>query len=258
MACTVSAQVFMPPFENAANLAMGGASTAWQQPLNGMTNPAQLANAPKIGVLAYSALPYGIVGWQSHGFQAMKKVQQRSGVALEVLHSGIEGYAEQRLQLSYGRRLSEKLALGANIMGMRVAADEYGSRNAVSFAVGITAQPLPTLQLGAMVQNPIPQKIDTFTIANILKIGAAWQPSEAFVVSVDMSKDLERPVQLRAGIEYRPNATVRLRVGARNAPSRMALGAGFALKNGLRIDFASEWHPVLGLTPAGMVSWVIQ
>jgi len=118
-------QVFMQPFENAANLSMGGATVALDGPINGLTNAAQLGKSPKLGVFAYSALPYSLTGWQSNGFQAIGKLQRRSGVGIEVLHSGIEGYAEQRLQLSYGRQLSEKLSLGGSLLGMRVSANEY-------------------------------------------------------------------------------------------------------------------------------------
>jgi hypothetical protein len=256
-ALTAQAQVFMPAFENTANLAMGGATVGWREPVNGINNPAQLGFAPRLGVLAWSAIPYSIGGWQSHGFQAFTRLPGRSGVGLDILHSGIEGYTEQRFQAGYGRQLSDKLALGGTVMGMRVSADEYGSRTALSFAVGVTAQVLPSVSLGAMVQNPVPQKIDSSTIANLLKIGVAWQPSATFVLSAGVDKDLERPVQLRAGAEYRPNNTIRLRLGVRNAPARMAFGAGFALKNGIRIDFCSEWHPVLGLTPGGMVGWIL-
>jgi hypothetical protein len=255
IALPLRAQVFMTPFENAANLAMGSATVGLQQPINGVTNPAQLAYAPKIGILAYSAVPYSISGWQSHGFQVTKSVQQRSGFSLDILHSGIEGYAEQRAQLSYGRKLSEKFALGGGIQGMRVSADEYGSRSALTFLVGITARVLPRFTIGATIQNPAPQRVAGETIANILKIGGVWQPSDLFLISTEIAKDLERPAQIKAGVEYRPISLVRLRLGVRSYPARTSFGAGFALKNGLHLDFGSEWHPVLGFTPAAMVSW---
>lgn len=48
VACApLQAQVFMSPFENAAYLGMGSAGVALQKPINGTTNPAQLAQSPK-------------------------------------------------------------------------------------------------------------------------------------------------------------------------------------------------------------------
>lgn len=252
---SLSAQVFMQPFDNAANLASGGATVAWDAPVNGFTNPAQLGKAPQVGVFAWSAIPYSIKGWQSHGFQAMSRIQKRSGVGLEILHSGVEGYAEQRFQLSYGRQLSEKVSLGGSVQGMRVSADEYGSANAVTFAVGITARPLPRVLIGAIIQNPAPQKISGQTISNLIRIGTQWRPSEIFAVSAEVSKDIARPVQIKAGMEYRPIDLLYLRAGMRTSPARTAFGAGLALKNGIRIDFGSEWHSVLGFTPAAMIAW---
>ena len=251
------AQVFMRPFDNAANMGLGGATVALSQPENGITNAAQLGNAPRLGVMAWSAVPYGLTGWQSLGFQTLGQLNKKSGIGLEILHSGIEGYREQRLQLMYGRKLGAKFSLGGHLLAMRVSADEYGSRNIVSAAVGITAQPLPQLTLGAMIQNPVPQDINDDIISNLVRIGATWQPSKLFLVTSEIRKDLERPVQLCMGAEYRPVPLFRLRAGMRTYPARTSFGAGLALKNGLRLDFGSEWHPVLGFTPGGMVAWVI-
>ena len=253
----VRAQVFMQPFENAANMAMGGASVAFDGPVNGTTNPAQLGNAPKMGVMAWSALPYGVAGWQSHGFQGMTRIGKTSGVNIGVLHSGIEGYAEQRFQADYGRKLSEKISIGGSFMALRVSADEYGSAMGYTVALGITAVPIPKVTLGAVVQNPFAQKIAGFTTTNLIRFGARWQPSKVFQLAAEVNKDLERPVQMRMGMDYRPVQMVHLRAGMRTNPSRTDFGAGFELKKGPRLDFGAEWHPTLGITPAAMVSWII-
>lgn len=251
------AQVFMQPFENAANMAMGGASVAFDAPVNGITNPAQLGNAPKMGIMAWSALPYGVAGWQSHGFQAMTRLGKASGVNIGALHSGIEGYAEQRFQADYGRKLSEKISIGGSFLAMRVSADEYGNAMGYTVALGITAAPIPKVTLGAVVQNPFAQKVAGFTMANLIRLGARWQPSKVFQLAAEVNKDLERPVQMRIGMEYRPVQMVYLRTGMRTYPSRTDFGAGFEFKKGPRLDFGAEWHPTLGITPAAMVSWII-
>jgi hypothetical protein len=251
----LQAQVFMAPPENAANLALGGAGIAFERPLNGVVNPAQLGQSPKLSALAYSTVPFGISGWQAHGVQLAKGIQKNSGFALDVLHNGIEAYQEQRVQLGYGRKLGNALALGANIQGMRASANEYGNRMGIGFAIGVVARPLPKLQMGAVIQNPVGQKIDGQTVGNILRMGAVWQPSETVALTAEVGKDQSRPAQFRGGVEYRPHATVRLRIGTRTQPARIAAGAGFVLKNKIRLDFATEWHPTLGLTPAAMVGY---
>ncbi len=254
----VMAQVFMQPFENAANMAIGGASVAFEKPENGVTNPAQLGAAPRLGVYAWSAVPYGISGWQSHGFQAMTRIDRSSGVNIGVLHSGIEGYTEQRFQADYGRKLGEKVSLGGSIQAMRVSASEYGNAMGYTFAVGVTALPLPKLTIGASIQNPFSQQIAGSTTANVLRLGAKWQPSDIFLITTEIGKDLERPFQIKAGLEYHPVPVLRLRAGVRTQPSRSSFGAGLVLKNGPRIDFGAEWHPTLGLSPAAMLAWTIK
>lgn len=251
----VSAQVFMQPFENAAFMAAGGANAARQTTDNGLSNPAQLGHASATAVFAWSAIPYSLKGWQSHGAQALFRAQRYGGAAVEVLHSGVEGYAEQRFSIGYGRRLSEKLSLGGSLVAMRVAAGEYGSATAFTFALGVTARPLPQLSIGAVIHNPIPQQLAAYPLSSVLRVGAQWRPSSLFSVSADMDKDLNAPAQLRVGAEYRPISWLFLRAGTRTGPARAAFGAGFVLPGHIRIDTGAEWHSILGLTPALMVSW---
>lgn len=254
---SLQGQVFMQPFENAANMGLGGASVAFDSPDNGMTNPAQLGKSPRLGVFAWSAIPYSIGGWQSHGFQAIKRIDRLSGFSIGVLHSGIEGYAEQRFHADYGRRLGEKVSLGGSLQAMRVSAAEYGSAMGYTFTVGVTAIPIPKLTIGASVQNPFTQKIAGYTTANFLRVGAKWQPSEVFLIATEVGKDLERPFQIKAGVDYHPIPLFCLRAGVRTQPSRTSFGAGLMFKKGPRLDFSAEWHPVLGFSPAAMVAWKI-
>jgi hypothetical protein len=252
---SLSAQVFMRPFDNAAQMGMGGAATAWHNTEHGLANPAQLSQPQKIQLLAWSAIPYGLTDWRSGGAQANFRINDKSGAGIDLVHSGIEGYSEQRIQGHYGRRLGAKFALGGTLQAMRVSANEYGNQQAISFSVGVLAQPLKKVYIGAVVYNPIPQRLGDAQLASGLRIGAAWQPSELFTVVADVDKDIERRAIVRAGVEYRPTTTVFLRAGTRTGASRMTFGGGFRFKNGIALDFGSEWHNQLGFTPSVMLSW---
>jgi hypothetical protein len=252
---SAGAQVFMRPFDNAANLALGGAALATPNLENGLTHAAQLGQSPRVGAWAWSAVPYGIGGWQAHGAQVVARVDKRSGAGLTVLHSGIEGYREQRAELHYGRQLGPKWALGGTLQALRVSADEYGSATALTFAVSLLANPLRNVWVAAQVQNPAPQRLGDNTLSNVFRVSAAWQPSRTVLVISELEKKLEGAAQIKAGLEYHPTPLLRLRAGMRTQPTRAAFGAGLRLKNGLALDFGSEWHPTLGLTPAAMLGY---
>jgi len=251
------AQVFMRPSDNAAAMAAGGATVAHTAFSAGITNEAQLGRAEQFGVFAGSAIPYGIAGWKTAHLQGFAKLGKSSGIGLDIAHNGTAAYAEQRFRLQYGRQLSKNFCLGANFGFARAAAPEYGSATAPTFGISLLAQALPKLSIGASVQNPLQAQLADVPLPVVLRIGAGWKPSEVFILLAEMEKDIDRPVQVKAGLEYQPAASVLVvRAGMRaGEAARAAFGLGLRFKSGLSLDVASEWHPTLGLTPAAMVAW---
>ena len=256
LASRASAQVFMRPFDNAAAMALGGATVAQPGLSGGITNDAQLGLGKTLGVYVGSAVPYGTGSWQTAQLQAFHRLGKNSALGLDIAHSGIEVYAEQHFRLLYGRKLGEKFYLGGGAHVLRNTAQEYGSATSATFSVSLLAQALPKVWIGAKVLNPIQQKIGDDVIRSGLRVGATWQVSTLLTLLTEMEKDLERPAQIKGGIEYSPVPALLVRAGVRSGhTARIGFGAGLRLKNGLRLDVGSEWHPTLGLTPAAMVSW---
>lgn len=245
----------MRPFENAASLSLGSATVAYPDLSIGTTNEAQLGLPHQLGFLASSAIPYGISDWQSVQIQGFTNIGSNSGIGIDISHGGTEAYTEQRARLQYGRRLGQKFFLGASLDALRVAQQEYGSANTATFGIGVFAQALPKVWIGARVTNPLQQKLSDEILPTTLKIGASWQASKLFLLLFETEKIIDRAVQIKGGAEYRPVDLVVIRVGTRTNPARISFGAGLRLKNGLKLDVSSEWHPILGVTPAAAISW---
>jgi hypothetical protein len=250
------AQVFMRPFDNAAAMGMGGATISLPSLVNGMANEAQLGLGQKLGVLAGTALPYGISDWQSAHFQAIIGLNKYSGIGLGLYHSGTDLYSEQRLQAAYGRQLGERFHLGAALQLLHNNAFEYGKQTTAVFSLGLLAQALPKLWIAARTFNPMQQKMGEDNLPSIFQVGATWKPTELFSIALETEKNLGVPTQIKMGVEYHPAKAVVIRAGTRSGKTaRMALGLGLKFKSKLQIDMGTEWHPTLGLTPAAMVSW---
>jgi len=256
LSSAVQAQVFMRPFENAAAMGMGGATIANPSLSTALANEAQLGLGERLGFWAGSALPYGVQGWSTAQAQGILGIGKFGGAGLGIEHSGTDIYTEQRYRLAYGRRLAEAFYFGGSADVLRASAQEYGSTTMATFSLSVLARALPTLWIGARIQNPFQQKIGDDLVPTVLRIGASWKPSDLLLMTLETEKDLERKTMIKAGLEYRPTTTLVIRAGMRNNNlARLAFGAGLRLKNNIAIDLASEWHPSLGLTPSAMVSW---
>ncbi len=249
------AQVFMRQPDNAAALAMGGATVALPGVELGIANDAQAVKGEKWGLFASSAMPYELTEWQTLRFQAFAKVTETDAVGFDIHHSGIEVYAEQRFRVRYARRLGERIFLGVNGEMLRVSANEYGSANAFTGGLGFLANPWSTLWIGGQLNNPFQQSLAGSTLPTVFQVGAAWRASAAFVMTGEVEKDLERDAEIKAGFQYRPNELLVFRAGIRSHPGRPAMGAGVRVFDHLFIDTGAEWHTSLGFTPALMVSW---
>lgn len=251
----LSAQVFMRPVDHAASLALGGASVAYPGLEIGLGNDAMAGMRGQSGALAGSAIPYGISGWSTATLQGFLPIGASNGVGAEINISGIPTYREQRYRLLYGRRLAEKVWLGGSVHVLRVAAPEYGNASTATFSLGVLANPVSSVWLGAMVQNPFQQEMAGTVLPAVLRLGAAWCVSATLTMLAEVEKDLDYPSQVKAGVEYRPARPLVLRMGVRTGPGRVCFGAGLRIQRNLEIGTAAEWHPDLGLTPAAMLVW---
>lgn len=253
---SVDAQVFMKPFDNAAAISLGGAVIAYPGLAAGLSNEALSGFGGKAGVYLGSVIPHGISGWQVAQFQGHTRIDENSGVGLEAIHSGVELYREQRFRLMYARRLGNNFYLGGSGGLLRVSAQEYGSANGIAYGIGFLAGVSQNVWIGGNIQNPFPQKIGAEETSGVLRIGAAWKTSEILILMAETEKMLDRPAQIKAGMEYRPVNVLVIRAGLRTgSAARIGFGAGVRLKNGLALDAGSEWHPSLGITPAAMIVW---
>lgn len=250
-----AAQVFMRAFDNSTAMALGGSVVAYPGLGAGLTNDAVPGWGEKAALFLGAAVPYSIGGWQAAHFQGIVGLGANDGLGFEFAHSAIDAYGEQQFRLVYGRRLGEKLLLGGSAQVLRVSAQDYGNTTGFTFGLSLLAEPLPGVWLGARVQNPLQIEIAETAVPTVLRIGAAWQAASTLILLAETEKDLDRPAQIKVGIEYHPVPVLTLRIGMRTEPARLGFGAGIQLKNGLEFDTGAEWHPTLGLTPTAMIVW---
>lgn len=249
------AQTFVALPAPAPALAMGSAGVAGRHFRMGGANDAAPAAAAQYGAYASTALPYGLTGWKTAHALGTAPVGPYSAISVRLAASGVDAYSEQQISAGYARKLHDKLLVGLRASLMRADAREYGNAHAVTGSLGVLACPLPNLWIGSQLDNPLRQTLAGTSLPSVLRIGAAWHPSEGFCIQAEVFKDVERGAEVRTGMHYKPAERFDLRAGMRTNPARPTLGAGLTAMQRVHIDFGAEWHPRLGTTTALMVTW---
>jgi hypothetical protein len=75
-----------------------------------------------------------------------------------------------------------------------------------------------------------------------------YDASDKFLVSAEIEKEEDQPVNVNAGMQYKFLTQLLARIGISSATSSAWLGIGFKLKS-FRLDLTAGYHPQLGITP---------
>lgn len=162
---------------------------------------------------------------------------------------GFDVYNEQKIGLSYSRKLSKKFAIGVQFDYLNTRISEYGSFNGVSFEGGLQAEVLKNLWLGASITNPFRIEVapDEY-LPTQLNLGLSYRFSDKILIATEVQKDFEYPASARVGLDYRIIEPLSIRLGVGTAPIQNSFGVGIHLKN-FTLDFAARYHQILGFTP---------
>jgi hypothetical protein len=178
----------------------------------------------------------------------------KSGVfGLNCYSFGYSGYSENKFGLAFARNLGKKLAVGiqlnyhfTNIRG------DYGSRGIATGEIGILAEPVDNLFIGAHINNVWHTRrtqISDEYLPVVFKIGSAYHFSENLLLCFEFEKDIDKELVFKTGIEFEFIENFYFRSGISSEPKLFSFGPGYKFRN-LKADLAFTKHPVLGYSQA--------
>jgi hypothetical protein len=182
---------------------------------------------------AIAAMPTSLGGW---------------GIAAHYLGSG--EFNESQVGLAYGKKLGQ-VDLGVQFNYAMIRAAGYGSDGAVTVEIGTLWHITEQVHIGMHLFNPSGGKFGKQgqeKMAWVYKTGGGYEISEKLLLSADMIKAEDKPVNVQVGMQYVPDKRFFIRAGMATATTSPFLGAGWAWKN-IRTDITASYHPQLGITP---------
>ncbi len=168
---------------------------------------------------------------------------------------GFKNYNESQLGIAYARSLGRALDIGVkfNYYSFRIPA--YQSSSTVDFEIGAIAHLTDKFNVGFHLYNPVGgslSKTDNEKLSSVYKFGMGYEASENFLVSAEIIKEENLPVNVDAGIQYNFQKQFFVRVGISSDNESPYAGAGLSW-NDIRVDVSASYHPQLGFTPGLMV-----
>ena len=177
----------------------------------------------------------------------------KSGVfGLNYHHFGYSAYKEQKIGLAYAKSFGKSFSTGLQLdyLGTSLG-DNYGSKSAFTFEVGILAKLSYNVTLGAHFFNPINAKFNDYNnekIPSVFKLGINYSFSDNLIVAIESEKNINFDPIIKAGFEYKVIQFACVRVGISNNPTICTFGFGIEYHQ-FNFDFASSIHQTLGYSP---------
>ena len=240
----------LPPDAGGRSAGMAGADVIFQDAFSLFSNQAGLAFVEHLSI--------GILGEQRYLLPELQTVA--AGVALptnagtfglQLGYFGFSDYNEQKIGLAYARKLGENLALGAQFDYLNTRITESGSQGLVTFELGAIMQVSDQLRAGVHLFSPARIAVleDEFLPTRI-SAGLGYQPAEEILLAVELEQQLDGFFRVKGGVDYQVIDILFLRIGGATNPALGSFGLGLDIQEKIRIDFATQYHLILGWTPA--------
>jgi hypothetical protein len=213
-------------------------------------NPVSLAriNKPSAGIYAERKFMLKELAY----YQAIAAIpSKKGGFSLSMQSSGNTLFNELQFGVGYGRKLSEKIDLGARINYYLIKVSGYGAAGVLNAEIGALWHVTDQLLIGMHVYNPIGGRFGKEAeekLPSVYTSGIGYEVSEKVFLSTEIVKKEDIPVTVNIALQYKFIEQFFLKTGfAING--QFFAGAGLRW-NKLQIDFVSSWHQQLGITPS--------
>lgn len=219
----------------------------------GIVLPAMIAERDHGGWAAGASLRTGVTDLTELSATAHLRLPWKDHVAIGVQHTGIEGYSEQRITLSYARRLFQKLNAAVQFDLNRNSVEEYDDVYAPSWSISLHAPLMKELSMSAWVYNPLGD-ISVLDLPSMARIGVLYEPSEKIGIAVEAEKDWRHEVRFKGGFNYRIHPRLALRWGVGTEPALVHAGLSWNLLGNMALSGGWRYHSRLGSSLSASVS----
>ena len=173
------------------------------------------------------------------------------GFGMQATYFGFSDYNESRLGIAYGKELGKTIALGIQFNYNLIHIAGYGNAGTMVSEICTMLHPAGKIHIGMHIYNPVGAKFGKNTgekLASVYKAGIGYESSQEVLMSIEIVKEENKPVNVNAGLQYVFAKQFFAGIGIATESTSPYGGIGFSWKN-IRIDISVSYHPQLGFTP---------
>jgi hypothetical protein len=211
---------------------------------------------------ALGALKQTTVGYSYENRFGLKELQYQGVAFAHVLKKGTISvgaqlfgnnlYRSNRMGLGYSLKLTDKLFAGVQLNYQTLRITNYLDKGTLTGELGILAKINEKVTFGIAVFNINRAKLVSFQddrFSTYMRIGVLYHVSSKVLLLGEFEKELSSKLRPKGALEYEVSNRFFLRLGASGNPIELSFGAGYGLKNGLKLDLGSSWNQLLGWSP---------
>lgn len=241
------AQNHTPTSAGAKGMAIGQTRVTASDVNSVFGNQAGLAFLEKTAVTAFGENRFSLA--EINQFSVGAGLPSAYGAfGLAVQYYGFESYNEQKIGLSYARKLAKNFAIGAQFDYLNLRIPEYGNQANLTFELGLQAIINKKVRLGGHIFSPITRNWnENNTVPRVFALGVSYQPTDKISLVAEAEKNSLSPINIKAGVDYQIIEALSFRVGVTTFPVQNTFGVGWHLGD-LRIDVSTAFHYLLGVS----------
>ncbi|MCU7551053.1 hypothetical protein OCK74_18180 [Chitinophagaceae bacterium LB-8] len=170
---------------------------------------------------------------------------------------GSLNFNETEAGLAYGRKLNDRVSIGAQFNYRAFKANGYGSSGLLAVDAGAIFQFSDELRGGFHVYKPagtLTGKESETKLASVYEIGLGYDASDQLFLSAIANKVDGLGMQVTASLQYAFTKLLLCKAGISSGSASFFMGAGVELSD-FRIDAITSYHQNLGITPAVQLSY---
>jgi len=232
---------------------IANASVAFNDINSLFNNQGGLADLESIGILFSGEETFR--NPDSDSFGGGFAIPTSSGTfGMNIHYFGIDEIKQQKIGLTYARKLMDKLSVGIQFDMLSTQFLAYEKSNLFTIEIGLQYQFIDDLLIGMHIYNPTKQEInENEFLPTIVRIGATYSKFNKILLHAELEKDFDFPFIFKSGIEVELVNDLWVRIGFQYKPTIFNMGVSYQLKNGLRIELASFYQQDLDLISSSIL-----